>query len=109
MSECRGEHNRRQWGRRAEGREGHREQSCAQLRSPSRKVKSHSVNKEWEREKMIPNQGQTQLHVQFNLTWDRQDIASGKAYGRQGHTICLVHPLNNRPLIPDISYQKQAA
>lgn len=92
----RGEHrgersrpNRRQWGRRAEGRGGHRGQSCAQLRSPCRKARSHSVNKECDRDKMIPNQGQTQLHVQFNPTWDRQDTASSKA----NCTVCPAHPL----------------
>lgn len=60
--------NRRQWGRRAEDRGGHRGQSWAQLRSPSQKARSHSVNKEWDRDKMVPSQGQTQLHVQFTLT-----------------------------------------
>lgn len=111
----RGEHrgersrpNRRQWGRRAEGRGGHRGQSCAQLRSPSRKARSHSVNKECDRDKMVPNQGQTQLHVQFNPTWDRQDTASSKANWKAG-LHCLPSPPsgNNTPLIPDVSYQRQ--
>lgn len=53
------------------------------------KTRSHLVNKEWDRNKMVPSQGQPQLHV----TWDTLDTASSKARGRQGCTVGPAHPL----------------
>lgn len=61
-SESRGDSsrpNQGQWGRRAEGRAGQTTEDRAVLISSESKPKtrSHPVNKEWDRDKMVPSQG----------------------------------------------------